>query len=141
MVRQYLALKEKHKDCLLFFRLGDFYELFYEDAHLASSALDIVLTKRGKEEDAMPMCGIPFHSAEVYIGRLIRQGFKVAICEQLETPEEAKKRELQRDEQIGMRDQQMKVKVAEQQKIARDKELLPITEEEIIENTEEEKEE
>ncbi|OFW70437.1 MAG: DNA mismatch repair protein MutS [Alphaproteobacteria bacterium RIFCSPHIGHO2_01_FULL_41_14] len=92
MVRQYLALKEKHKDCLLFFRLGDFYELFYEDAHLASSALDIVLTKRGKEEDAMPMCGIPFHSAEIYIGRLIRQGFKVAICEQLETPEEAKKR-------------------------------------------------
>ena len=92
MVRQYLALKEKNKDCLLFFRLGDFYELFYEDAHLASSALDIVLTKRGKEEDAMPMCGIPFHSAEIYIGRLIRQGFKVAICEQLETPEEAKKR-------------------------------------------------
>jgi DNA mismatch repair protein MutS len=92
MVRQYLALKEKHKDCLLFFRLGDFYELFYEDARLASSALDIVLTKRGKEEDAMSMCGIPFHSAENYIGRLIRQGFKVAICEQLETPEEAKKR-------------------------------------------------
>lgn len=92
MVRQYLALKEKHKDCLLFFRLGDFYELFYEDAHLASSALDIVLTKRGKDEDAMPMCGIPFHSADTYIGRLIRQGFKVAICEQLETPEEAKKR-------------------------------------------------
>lgn len=92
MVRQYLSLKEKHKDCLLFFRLGDFYELFYEDAHLASAALDIVLTKRGKDEEAMPMCGIPFHSAENYIGRLIRQGFKVAICEQLETPEEAKKR-------------------------------------------------
>lgn len=92
MVRQYLELKQKHKDCLLFFRLGDFYELFYEDAQKASPALDIVLTKRGKDEEAIPMCGIPFHSAETYIGRLIRQGFKVAICEQLETPEEAKKR-------------------------------------------------
>lgn len=92
MVRQYLSLKEHHKDCLLLFRLGDFYELFYEDAQIASSALDIVLTKRGKDEEAMPMCGIPFHSAENYIARLIRQGFKVAICEQLETPEEAKKR-------------------------------------------------
>lgn len=92
MVRQYLTLKEQHQDCLLFFRLGDFYELFYEDAQKASTALDIVLTKRGKDEDAIPMCGIPFHSAETYIGRLIRQGFKVAICEQLETPEDAKKR-------------------------------------------------
>ncbi|MDC0348902.1 DNA mismatch repair protein MutS [Alphaproteobacteria bacterium] len=92
MVRQYLSLKEKHKECLLLFRLGDFYELFCEDARLASSALDITLTKRGKDEDSMPMCGIPFHAAENYIGRLIKKGFKVAICEQMETPEEAKKR-------------------------------------------------
>lgn len=92
MLAQYLALKKEHADCLLFFRLGDFYELFFEDAHKASKALDITLTKRGKSgKDDIPMCGVPFHAAENYLARLIRQGFKVAICEQLETPEEAKK--------------------------------------------------
>ena len=92
MVRQYIELKEQHKEFLLFFRLGDFYELFYEDAKIASKLLDITLTKRGKEESAIPMCGIPFHAAESYIAKLLNQGHKVAICEQKETPEEAKKR-------------------------------------------------
>ncbi len=89
MVRQYQDIKKNYQDCLLLFRLGDFYELFFEDAITAASALDITLTKRAED---MPMCGIPFHAADNYIARLIRQGFKVAICEQLETPEEAKKR-------------------------------------------------
>jgi DNA mismatch repair protein MutS len=89
MVRQYQDIKKNYQDCLLLFRLGDFYELFFEDAIRAAAALDITLTKRGED---MPMCGIPFHAADNYIARLIKQGFKVAICEQLETPEEAKKR-------------------------------------------------
>lgn len=92
MVRQYLALKDQHRELLLFFRLGDFYELFFDDAIVASKALDITLTKRGKDENAMPMCGIPFHACDGYIGRLLKQGHKIAICEQVETPEEAKKR-------------------------------------------------
>lgn len=92
MLLQYMEVKKAHADCLLFFRLGDFYELFFEDAYKASKALDITLTRRGKSGDEeIPMCGVPFHAAESYIARLIRQGFKVAICEQLETPEEAKK--------------------------------------------------
>lgn len=93
MMAQYFAIKEQHKDVLLFYRLGDFYELFYEDAVIASKVLDITLTKRGhhKGED-IPMCGIPFHAYESYLSRLIRQGYSVAICEQMETPEEAKKR-------------------------------------------------
>ncbi len=92
MLVQYMDLKKAHPDCLLFFRLGDFYELFFEDAQLASKALDITLTRRGKSgEDEIPMCGVPFHAADSYLAKLIRQGFKVAICEQLETPEEAKK--------------------------------------------------
>lgn len=93
MMAQYLALKEQYPDCLLFYRMGDFYELFFEDALKASAALDITLTKRGAHKgDDIPMCGVPWHSHEAYLARLIRQGHKVAICEQVETPEEAKKR-------------------------------------------------
>lgn len=92
MMEQYLAIKEAHPDCLLFYRMGDFYELFYEDAVKASKALDITLTKRGRQEGQdIPMCGVPFHAYENYLARLIRQGFRVAICEQMEDPTEAKK--------------------------------------------------
>lgn len=93
MMTQYLAVKEQHRDCLLFYRMGDFYELFFDDAVKASAALDITLTKRGAHGGAeIPMCGVPWHSHEAYLARLIKQGFKVAICEQVETPEEAKQR-------------------------------------------------
>jgi len=97
MMEQYFALKEKAGDCLLFYRMGDFFELFYEDAKLASAALDIALTSRGKsskEKGAkpIPMCGVPAHAAESYLAKLIRAGFKVAIAEQTETPVEAKAR-------------------------------------------------
>ncbi len=93
MMAQYLGLKEDHADMLLFYRMGDFYELFFEDAVQAAAALDIALTKRGKHlgED-IPMCGVPVHSAQAYLQRLISKGFKVAICEQMEDPAEAKKR-------------------------------------------------
>jgi DNA mismatch repair protein MutS len=86
MVKQYLSIKEKHKDAILFFRLGDFYEMFNEDAEVASRELDLVLTGRGQEENRMPMCGIPYHASENYIARLIDKGYKVAICEQVEDP-------------------------------------------------------
>ena len=91
MMQQYLELKEQNPDCLLFFRLGDFYELFFEDAVIASKELDIVLTGRdcGLEERA-PMCGVPFHSVENYLNRLIEKGYRVAICEQLTDPKEGK---------------------------------------------------
>ena len=91
MMRQYLELKEKYSDCLLFFRLGDFYEMFFEDAKTASRELELVLTGRdcGLEERA-PMCGVPYHSVDTYINRLIEKGYKVAICEQLEDPALAK---------------------------------------------------
>ncbi|HEX7969749.1 MAG TPA: DNA mismatch repair protein MutS, partial [Stellaceae bacterium] len=90
---QYLELKRQHPDCLLFYRMGDFYELFFEDAAKAAAALDIQLTKRGRHEgDDIPMCGVPVHAAEAYLARLIRQGFRVAVCEQMEEPAEAKKR-------------------------------------------------
>ena len=93
MMQQYFQQKEQHKDCLLFFRMGDFYELFFDDAVTASKALDISLTKRGKSEgEEIPMCGVPAHAYESYLQKLIRLGFKVAICDQLESPEEAKKR-------------------------------------------------
>lgn len=93
MMEQYFALKEKAGDCLLFYRMGDFFELFYEDAKLAAAALDIALTSRGKNSgEAIPMCGVPAHSAEGYLAKLIKAGFKVAIAEQTETPEEAKAR-------------------------------------------------
>ena len=91
MMKQYLELKEKHSDCLLFFRLGDFYEMFFDDALTASRELEIVLTGRdcGLKEKA-PMCGVPYHSVESYITKLINKGYKVAICEQLEDPALAK---------------------------------------------------
>ena len=93
MMEQYLSIKENHQDCLLFYRMGDFYELFFEDAELASSALDITLTKRGSHNDApIPMCGVPVHASETYLSRLIRKGYRVAVCEQTESPTEAKKR-------------------------------------------------
>jgi DNA mismatch repair protein MutS len=93
MMAQYMSIKKAHPDGLLFYRMGDFYELFFEDAEKAAEALDIALTKRGKHlgED-IPMCGVPVHSHDTYLNRLIRHGFKVAICEQLEAPAEAKKR-------------------------------------------------
>jgi DNA mismatch repair protein MutS len=93
MMRQYLAIKAAHPEHLLFYRMGDFYELFFDDAVKASAALDIALTKRGQHlgED-IKMCGVPVHSHEAYLSRLIRQGFKVAVCEQVEDPAEAKKR-------------------------------------------------
>ncbi|MEQ8266225.1 MAG: DNA mismatch repair protein MutS [Parvibaculum sp.] len=93
MMAQYLDIKAKWPQALLFYRMGDFYELFFEDAVAASAALDIALTKRGKHlgED-IPMCGVPVHSHDVYLERLIRKGFKVAVCEQVEDPAEAKKR-------------------------------------------------
>ncbi len=91
MMQHYLSVKEEYKDCIIFYRLGDFYEMFFDDAITASRELEITLTGRecGQEERA-PMCGVPFHSAEMYISRLIQKGYKVAICEQLEDPKEAK---------------------------------------------------
>ncbi len=90
---QFLEIKAANPDCLLFYRMGDFYELFFEDAVAAAQALGIVLTKRGKHlGDDIPMCGVPIHRADEYLQRLIKQGFRVAVCEQLEDPAEAKKR-------------------------------------------------
>ena len=92
LMRQYAAVKKDHPTALLFFRLGDFYELFFDDAIVASKELQITLTSRNKEKGiAVPMCGVPHHAAEGYIGKLIRRGFKVAICEQMEDPRLAKK--------------------------------------------------
>ncbi|MCB6365459.1 DNA mismatch repair protein MutS [Intestinibacillus massiliensis] len=100
MMRQYFEIKNQYKDYILFYRLGDFYEMFFEDAKLASKELELTLTGRdcGQEERA-PMCGVPYHSAEAYIARLVRKGYKVAICEQMEDPKSAKglvKREIVR---------------------------------------------
>jgi DNA mismatch repair protein MutS len=93
MMAQYLALKDQAPDCLLFYRMGDFFELFFDDARQAAQILDIALTSRGEHGGApIPMCGVPVHSAESYLARLIRAGCRVAIAEQVETPEEAKKR-------------------------------------------------
>ena len=92
LMRQYTAIKKEHPHALLFFRLGDFYELFFDDAVVASRELQITLTSRNKEKGvSVPMCGVPHHAAENYIGKLIRKGFKVAICEQMEDPRLAKK--------------------------------------------------
>jgi DNA mismatch repair protein MutS len=92
LMRQYAAIKKDHPSALLFFRLGDFYELFFDDAILASRELQITLTSRNKEKGvAVPMCGVPYHAAEGYISKLIRKGFKVAICEQMENAGLAKK--------------------------------------------------
>ncbi|HAX92294.1 MAG TPA: DNA mismatch repair protein MutS [Rhodospirillaceae bacterium] len=93
LMTQYLAIKAQHPECLLFFRLGDFYELFFDDAIKASRALDITLTRRGQMNGQdVPMCGVPFHAYENYMAKLIRQGFHVALCEQTEDPATAKKR-------------------------------------------------
>ncbi|WP_409202410.1 DNA mismatch repair protein MutS [Sulfitobacter sp. S190] len=93
MMAQYLEIKSGYPDALLFYRMGDFYEMFFDDAVAASEALDIALTKRGKHEDKdIPMCGVPVHAAEGYLLTLIRKGFRVAVGEQLESPAEAKKR-------------------------------------------------
>jgi DNA mismatch repair protein MutS len=93
MMAQYLAIKRAHPEGLLFYRMGDFYELFFEDAVKAAAALDITLTRRGQHlGEHIPMCGVPVHSADGYLSRLIRQGFKVAICEQMEDPAAAKRR-------------------------------------------------
>jgi DNA mismatch repair protein MutS len=92
LMRQYAAIKKDHPSALLFFRLGDFYELFFDDAILAARELQITLTSRNKEKGvAVPMCGVPYHAAEGYIAKLIRKGFKVAVCEQVEDPRLAKK--------------------------------------------------
>jgi DNA mismatch repair protein MutS len=93
MMAQYLEIKAGHRDYLLFYRMGDFYELFFDDAARAAEALDIALTRRGKHQgDDIPMCGVPVHAAEQYLEKLIRKGFRVAVCEQIEDPLEAKKR-------------------------------------------------
>ncbi len=93
MMRQYLELKKKNPDCILFFRLGDFYEMFLDDAKIAAKELDLTLTTRDRnkdKEDQVPMCGVPYHSVDSYIGRLVSKGYKVAICEQTEDPPKAK---------------------------------------------------
>ena len=91
MMAQYFSIKEKYMDSLLFYRMGDFYELFFEDAEKASQILDLTLTGRDcGDKQRAPMCGVPFHSASGYIGRLVERGFKVAICEQVEDPKSAK---------------------------------------------------
>ena len=91
MMQRYLETKEQYKDCILFYRLGDFYEMFFDDAIIAARELEITLTGKdcGQEERA-PMAGVPHHAAEMYISRLIAKGYKVAICEQLEDPKTAK---------------------------------------------------
>src|ERR1700709_501974 len=93
MMAQYLSIKAAHEQYLLFYRMVDFYELFFADAAKAAEALDIALTKRGKHQgEDIPMCGVPVHAAEAYLEKLIRKGFRVAVCEQVEDPAEAKKR-------------------------------------------------
>lgn len=93
MMRQYADIKAKHPDCLLFYRLGDFFELFFDDAVTASRELGIALTKRGRQKgQGVPMCGVPAHAYEVYLAKLIQKGYRIAVCDQTETPEEAKKR-------------------------------------------------
>ena len=94
MMRQYMKIKEQHSDCILFFRLGDFYEMFQDDAKTASKELDLTLTTRDRNkedpDERVPMCGVPYHSSEAYIARLVAKGYKVAICEQMEDPATAK---------------------------------------------------
>src|SRR5262249_27520281 len=90
---QYLSAKEAHPDALLFFRMGDFYELFFEDAERAAAALNIALTRRGQHKgEEIKMAGVPVHAVDGYLAKLIRAGFRVAVCEQMEDPAEAKKR-------------------------------------------------
>src|SRR5207248_10042477 len=91
-MRQYLDAKQQHRDAILLFRMGDFYEMFYEDALVAARALELTLTSRSKDNNGggIPMCGVPFHAVDGYITRLVRKGFRVAICDQVEDPRHAK---------------------------------------------------
>ena len=91
-MQQYHRMKAEHPGALLFFRMGDFYELFFDDAVVAAKALDIALTSRSKEKDGtpIPMCGVPHHAVSGYVSRLVKQGFRVALCEQMEDPRAAK---------------------------------------------------
>jgi DNA mismatch repair protein MutS len=90
-LRQYIQIKEQYPDCILFFRMGDFYEMFFDDARTASPVLEVALTTRDRnKENPVPMCGIPYHAADVYISKLLKKGYKVAVCEQMEDPSETK---------------------------------------------------
>src|SRR5436190_5841010 len=90
-MRQYLDAKNQHRDSILLFRMGDFYEMFYEDALVAARALDLTLTSRSKDASGgIPMCGVPHHAVDTYIARLVKKGFRVAICDQVEDPRKAK---------------------------------------------------
>src|SRR5262245_18370468 len=91
-MRQYLDAKQKHRDAIMLFRMGDFYEMFYEDALVAARALELTLTSRSKDAggSGIPMCGVPHHAADAYVTRLVKKGFRVAICEQTEDPKKAK---------------------------------------------------
>ena len=90
MMQHYLATKKNYPDCILFYRLGDFYEMFFDDAITVSRELELTLTgKECGQEERAPMCGVPFHAADIYISRLIAKGHKIAICEQLEDPKKA----------------------------------------------------
>ena len=91
-MRQYLDAKQQHRDAIMLFRMGDFYEMFYEDALVAARALELTLTSRSKDANggAIPMCGVPFHAVDGYIARLVKKGFRVAICDQVEDPRKAK---------------------------------------------------
>src|SRR5437762_7715792 len=91
-MRQYFEAKQQYRDAILFFRMGDFYEMFYEDALTASRALELTLTSRSKDANSggIPMCGVPFHAVDGYIARLVKKGFRVAICDQVEDPRTAK---------------------------------------------------
>src|SRR5678809_1699940 len=92
-MRQYLDAKRQHRDAIVFFRMGDFYEMFYEDALVAARALDLTLTSRSKDSSgtAVPMCGVPFHAADGYIARLVRKGYRFAICDQMEAAQKGVK--------------------------------------------------
>src|SRR5438034_7028210 len=91
-MRQYLDAKQQHRDAIVLFRMGDFYEMFYEDALVAARALELTLTSRSKDANGggIPMCGVPFHAVDGYIARLVKKGFRVAICDQVEDPRKAK---------------------------------------------------
>src|SRR5437588_5142740 len=91
-MRQYFDAKQQHRDAILLFRMGDFYEMFYEDALVAARALELTLTSRSKDANGggIPMCGVPFHAVDGYITRLVKKGFRVAICDQVEDPRQAK---------------------------------------------------
>ena len=91
-MRQYLEAKRQYPDALIFFRMGDFYEMFYEDAVTAAGVLELTLTSRSRDRGGreIPMCGVPWHAADTYLARLVKQGFRVAVCEQVEDPRKAR---------------------------------------------------